>query len=130
MSQHPAITPHSSWEIELAEIISMDGLIELERAFGGRFIYIHSRHPSLELQTAIGHNHAVALTDWYGGTDIYVPMVALKQLRNRSIEAEARAMAGNSTGKTVIELAAKFRLSTRRIITILKERGLYGNTGR
>ncbi|QSX32482.1 hypothetical protein JYB87_11970 [Shewanella avicenniae] len=125
------IAPTTSWEIELSRLISLDGLISLEQHFGGSFIYIHASEPSEALINAVGEERAKVLCGWFGGSDIYVPKVALKQLRNKQIETAAldSLRTGNSTGKTVKELAAKFRLTTRRIATILKERGIYGSTG-
>lgn len=125
------ITPTTEWEIELARLITLDGLVSLEKHFGGSFIYIHAAEPSMALIAVVGEQHAQTLCGWFGGSDIYVPKVVLKQLRNREIATEAvnRIRQGNSTGKTVKELAAKFRLTSRRIATILKERGIYGSNG-
>ncbi|QPG06539.1 hypothetical protein IT774_05035 [Salinimonas marina] len=117
-------TPSSVWEKDIAEVIGIDGLVALEKAFGARYLYITLQQPKPDLVAAIGQEAATKLTRIFGGEDIYVPRVVLRQIRNDHLEE------GKNAGKTVHELAAQFSIKSKRIITILKERGEHARTKR
>ena len=112
----PLPASRSAWEIELVEHIGLECLLKLESDFGGAYLYIHSKTPSQALINSVGFHAAQRLSDWYGSSDIYVPLVALRKDRN------AQILLGRKTGKNIKDLADKFRLTTKRIREILKER--------
>jgi len=104
----------SDWEQEIAVVIGTPSLVKLEAAFGGQYIYIKCGEPSSEVVNAVGYTAAKKLSDWYAGSDIYVPLVALRRRRNLQI------LNGRNTGKPIAVLASEFGLSTRRIREIIK----------
>ncbi|AFT79063.1 hypothetical protein AMBLS11_12450 [Alteromonas macleodii str. 'Black Sea 11'] len=108
--------PQSVWERDLAHYIGLKALLRLEREYGGQYIYIRANEPDPNLCYAIGPTAARQLTAHFGGSDIYVPRVTLIRIRNDEIKR------GRNTGKTIHELAAKFRLSTHQIRKIIKQR--------
>lgn len=114
------LTTDSVWEQELIEHIGQVALVELERRYGGSFLYIHANKPSAELVAVVGQEKAQILSDEYGCTDIYVPTQMAKQVRNIQIRKERKA------GKTVKELAADYRLSANWVQKILTEKYNYG----
>lgn len=114
--------PQSVWERDLAYYIGLKALLRLEREFGGQYIYIRANEPDKNLCFAIGPEAAQELTRHFGGSDIYVPRVTLIQIRNDEIKRV------RNTGKTIHELAAKFRLSTHQIRKIIKQRRYEPNT--
>ncbi|EKE79460.1 Mor transcription activator family protein [Idiomarina xiamenensis] len=110
-----AIVTNSVWERELIAIVGEAGLLKLEDAWGGTYIHIHVT-PQPELVEVIGQGAAQALTDEYGSFDIYIPTKLKRMKRNIAIRRD-----GKNTGVTLEALAAKYRLSTRRIKDILRE---------
>jgi hypothetical protein len=110
----------TQWEKDIERQIGRSALIKLERAYGRTYLYIPSPKPSKELVRLIGKDKAQKLTDEFGGGDIYVPIQMLKNIRNHNIIEESNA------GKTVKELAEKYRLTKEWVIQILKEKHGYG----
>lgn len=104
-------------ERELRQVIGLGALLCLERAFGGRYIYVPAKEPNDELVKAIGREAAEKLVKWCGPADIYVPVKLHKDSRNHQL------FEGRKSGKTIQQLAKDYRLSHRRIRAILKERG-------
>lgn len=121
MSKLPFDTP-SEWEKELHSVIGLGALLVLEREYGGQYLYINEGKPSEDIQEAIGEEAGQRLAEHYGGSEIYIPRVSLLRARNIQIQQ------GRNTGKSVIELAAEFRLSRRRVRAILKEKYGYADS--
>lgn len=106
----------SVWERELSALMHRETLIKLEEKYGGQYLYIPSHEPTQELVKTIGSITARALTYRYGGSDIYIPKRAfLKDRNNRIVEDK-------KSGTSIIELAAKYRIKTRTIKLIIRER--------
>lgn len=108
---------NSVWEQELIELVGEDGLLALEERWGGTYLTVHvdvATQP--ELANAIGVEPAGRLSASYGGFSIYIPTKLKRIKRNQSIRRD-----GKNTGVTLEQLAAKYRLSTRRIKDILRE---------
>jgi Mor family transcriptional regulator len=118
------LRPISAWENDLADVIGVEALIKLERRYGHMYVYIKANEPAEQMIETIGEEAAQKLTEHYGCTDIYVPCTLLRKLRNEEIE-QAVTASGKNPGKTIHELAAKFRITTKRIKDILRERGVY-----
>lgn len=107
----------SQTERELREVIGLGALLCLERAFGGRYLYVPAKEPNKALVDAIGEDAAHKLVQWCGPAEIYVPVKLHKESRNYQL------FEGKKAGKTIQELAEDCKLSSRRIRAILKERG-------
>lgn len=113
------LTTTSEIEQELMDLIGIEKTIELEQVFKGTYIYIGAKAPSKAIIEAVGMEAALKLVGYFGCGDIWVPrMLLLKDRDNKIVQ-------GKNTGKTVKELAAQFRLGTRRIHIILKERNIH-----
>lgn len=110
----------TQWEEDIERQIGRSALIKLEKKYGRTFLYIPATKPTKEMVRLIGKDKAQKLTDEFGGDDIYVPVQMLKKIRNHNIAEESTA------GKTVKELAEKYRLSTIWITKILQEKHGYG----
>lgn len=109
---------NSVWEQDLIEIIGEAALLKLEAKFGGSYIHIHVE-PRDEIIAAIGRSAAIKLSAACGGLDVYVPTVLWRMRRNEAIERE------QNTGRTISELASKYRLHAKHIKKILRERHGY-----
>jgi Mor family transcriptional regulator len=109
---------NSVWEQDLIEIIGEVALLKLEAKFGGSYIHVHVE-PKPEVIAAIGLKAAEKLSAECGGLDVYVPTILWRMRRNESIEKE------QNTGRTIPELAAKYRLHAKHIKKILRERHGY-----
>lgn len=108
---------NSVWEQELIGLVGEQGLLALEERWGGTYLTVHvAADTQRELNEAIGDKRAQALRAEYGGFSIYIPTKLKRMQRNRKIRRD-----GKNTGVTLHELAAKYRLSTRRIKDILRE---------
>lgn len=107
---------HSVCEIELIEVIGVEDTLKLERAFGASYLYIPARGPSPKIIKAIGLEAGRKLVDYFGCGDIWIPKVLLLKERNQAIKK------AKGTGKTIAELAAKFKLSTSSIKRVLQEK--------
>ena len=108
---------NSVWEQELIELIGEDGLLALEERWGGTYLTIHvAAHTQPELVNTLGAEPAERLSSMYGGFSIYIPTKLKRIKRNLQIQRD-----GKNTGVTLEELAAKYRLTTRRIKDILRE---------
>ncbi len=107
---------NSTWEKELHSVLGLGALLVLERYFGGQYVYINEAQPTQDIIEAIGDDAAKRLSAHYGGSEIYIPRAAINRARNIQIQQ------GRKAGKSAKELAAQFKLSTRRIRTILKEK--------
>ena len=110
-----AFITNSVWERELIGVVGEDGLLKLEEKWGGTYVHVHVE-PQTELIKTIGEDAAKRLTEVYGSFDIYIPTKLARIKRNRHIRED-----GKNTGVTLEQLAAKYRLSTRRIKDILRE---------
>jgi len=110
------LTTNSVWEQELIETIGIEATLNLERAFAVGYLYIPAKAPTKAIVDAIGVDAAIKLVRHFGCGDIWVPRQLLTQYRNIQI------VDGNSTGKTIHELAAKFSVSTRNIRKILSKK--------
>jgi Mor family transcriptional regulator len=112
---------NSVWEQELIELVGEDGLLALEERWGGTYLTVHvDAHTQPELINAIGDKPAEQLSAVYGGFSIYIPTKLKRIRRNIQIQRD-----GKNTGVTLEELAAKYRLTTRRIKDILREEHNY-----
>lgn len=109
---------NSVWEQDLIEIIGETALLKLESKFGGAYIHIHVE-PRDDLIEAIGRHAADKLSHACGGLDVYVPTVLWRIRRNEAIARE------QNTGRTITELASKYRLHAKHIKKILRERHGY-----
>lgn len=108
---------NSVWEQELIELIGEDGLLALEERWGGTYLTIHvAANTQPELVNTLGVEPAERLSAMYGGFSIYIPTKLKRIKRNLQIQRD-----GKNTGVTLEELAAKYRLTTRRIKDILRE---------
>lgn len=109
MSQSAEQLTHSVCEMDLIEVIGVEDTLKLERAFGASYLYIPAREPSAKIIDAIGIHAGRKLVDYFGQSEVWVPKVLLLKQRNQEI-ANLRGK-----GKTIAELAAKFRLSESTI---------------
>jgi Mor family transcriptional regulator len=109
---------NSVWEQDLIEIIGEVALLKLEARFGGSYLHVHVE-PKDEVIAAIGQSAAEKLSAECGGLDVYVPTILWRMRRNETIEKE------QNTGRTITELAAKYRLHAKHIKKILRERHGY-----
>ena len=109
---------NSVWEQDLIEIIGETALLKLESKFGGAYIHIHVE-PRDDLIEAVGRHAADKLSHACGGLDVYVPTILWRITRNEEI------VEGKNTGRTITELASKYRLTERNIRNILRERHGY-----
>jgi len=103
-------------EQEIIDVIGFTATLKLEQAFGASYIYVPAKAPSKAIINAIGLTAALQLVEHFGCSDLWVPKSLLKQQRNRAIFQEKAA------GKTLPELAKKFRTGIPNIRRILKER--------
>lgn len=109
---------NSVWEQDLIEIIGEAALLKLEAKFGGSYLHVHVE-PKPDVVTAIGSEAAEMLSAECGGLDVYVPTILWRIKRNEAIERE------QNTGRTITELASKYRLHAKHIKKILRERHGY-----
>lgn len=122
MSSQFELEIKSQTERELRQVIGLGALLCLEREFGGRYLYVPANEPNKELVEAIGKEAADKLVQWCGPSEIYVPRMLFRIARNNQI------VQGRNTGTSLKELAEKFRLSSRRIRAILKEKYGYADS--
>lgn len=105
---------------EIADVIGLAGALALSGHLGGTRITVPTvgrlwtDHP---LCAAIHYDEVLKLAEIYGGTSIYVPKAdgAARELRNVEIRELRRR------GVAVANLARRFRLSDRQVLTILGE---------
>ncbi|WP_290654465.1 Mor transcription activator family protein [Idiomarina sp.] len=109
---------NSVWEQDLIEIIGETALLKLEAKFGGSYLHVHVE-PREDVINAIGESAASKLSTECGGLDVYVPTILWRIKRNQAIERE------QNTGRTITELASKYRLHAKHIKKILRERHGY-----
>lgn len=105
-------------EQELIEIIGIAATLQLEQAYSASYLYIPARAPSKGIIDAIGIVSALALVKHFGCSDIWVPKTLLTKHRNTCICQDKKI------GKTLPELANKFKTGIPNIRRILKERGI------
>jgi|GEM_PF-2608821 len=105
-------------EQELIDVIGVNATLALERAFSASYLYIPARAPSKGIIAAVGLPAAMKLVTHFGCGDIWVPKSLLTQYRNINICEE------KGRGKTLPELAAKFKTGIPNIRRILKQRGI------
>ncbi|WDE01154.1 Mor transcription activator family protein [Thalassomonas actiniarum] len=105
-------------EQELLDVIGVNATLALERAFSASYLYIPARAPSKAIINAVGLTAAMKLVDHFGCGDIWVPKSLLTKYRNISICEE------KDQGKTLPELAQKFKTGIPNIRRILKQKGI------
>lgn len=105
-------------EQELIEVIGVAATLQLERFFNASYLYVPARAPSKAIINAIGLETAMKLVAHFGGGDIWVPKTLLTKYRNMDICQE------KESGKTLPELAQKFKTGIPNIRRILKQRGI------
>lgn len=111
---------NSQWEEDIERCVGRSALITLEKRYGRSYLYVKAGKPDKELVKLIGKEKAQAMSDEFGGGDIYVPALMLKRIRNHQIREESAA------GKTVHELAAKFKMTKIWVVKILQENHGFG----
>lgn len=107
-------------EEDIERVVGRSALITLEKHYGRSYLYIKAKTPDPALVKLIGKEKAQAMSDVFGGSEVYVPKQMLKRIRNHHI------CEGIKAGKNIKELAAEFRLSRNWIIKILQEKYGYG----
>lgn len=109
---------------------NVDSALALMHAFGGQTVRMpmsgkgrgERAHPFM---AHINARQMARLTQYYGGTEIYLPRchVALCRARNALIvqKFSVRAAQGEASGPLVRQLAVEYRISDRMVWRILKE---------
>lgn len=102
----------------IAEMIGLTASIKLIEHYGGTSLLIPKRiDESHYLVKSLGVEAAFRLSDYYGRETLYIPKAdqIMRKMRNRQIIKDF------DSGISVKQLARKYRLSNRRIHSILTE---------
>lgn len=114
---------------EIAGLIGLPKTLQLVEALGGTTFPVAKRETKLGelryqmLADVVGNEAADAMTTRFGGTDLYIPRCAQALRRARDAEIIAhfdRESKKRSANAVVAELALKYRLSDRRVWSVLK----------
>lgn len=115
---------------ELIQVIGWADTIQLITQFGGTTLPMPSGTTSIGRETlallsdTMGEDVTETLAAYYGGAPLYIPRcaTAIRRARNNAIidEFENCVRADKTATSTVTALALKYKLTDRRIWTILK----------
>lgn len=101
----------------MADVIGLDGVLALVKAFGGVRLYVPTRLPDEHiLVELLGRGAAERLAAEYGGQphfDIPRAEGLVRALRNR------RILADRAAGRSLRELALQYRLTERQVAKIV-----------
>ncbi len=115
---------------ELVDLIGLAAAMKLVRSLGGTTFPVPKRQTRLGelrysmLADVVGVDAADALTQRYGGDELYIPRCAAALQAARDAEINEAFVTGTRAGRSaadvVFSLARRYKLSDRRVWHILK----------